>query len=83
MGAERCSRRCPALLNISVRNNSDQLIIFVYIQKVEEKAEELGLGKVVSVVGRFWALDREQNWDRVEKCYRQLVYGEGRAVVEG
>jgi len=49
----------------------------IYIQKVEEKAQELGLGKVVSVVGRFWALDREENWDRVEKCYRQLVYGQG------
>jgi 2,3-bisphosphoglycerate-independent phosphoglycerate mutase len=52
----------------------------IYIQKVEEKAEELGLGQVVSVIGRFWALDREENWDRVERCYRQLVYGEGTPV---
>jgi 2,3-bisphosphoglycerate-independent phosphoglycerate mutase len=55
----------------------------VYIQKVEEEARNLGLGQVVSVIGRFWALDREENWDRVEKCYRQLVYGEGRAVPVG
>jgi len=52
----------------------------IYIQKVEEKAHELSLGQVVSVIGRFWALDREENWDRVEKCYRQLVYGEGTPV---
>jgi 2,3-bisphosphoglycerate-independent phosphoglycerate mutase len=52
----------------------------IYIQKVEEKAEELGLGRVVSIIGRYWALDREENWDRVERCYRQLVYGEGKAV---
>jgi 2,3-bisphosphoglycerate-independent phosphoglycerate mutase len=52
----------------------------IYIQKVEEKTEELGLGQVVSVIGRYWALDREENWDRVEKCYRQLVYGEGSPV---
>ena len=52
----------------------------IYIQKVEEKAEELGLGQVVSVIGRYWALDREENWDRVARCYRQLVHGEGKAV---
>jgi 2,3-bisphosphoglycerate-independent phosphoglycerate mutase len=52
----------------------------IYIQKVEEKTRELGLGRVVSVIGRFWALDREENWDRVEKCYRQLVYGQGTPV---
>jgi len=52
----------------------------VYVEKVEEETRRLGLGQVVSVIGRFWALDREENWDRVAKCYRQLVYGEGRAV---
>jgi 2,3-bisphosphoglycerate-independent phosphoglycerate mutase len=52
----------------------------IYIQKVEEKTEELELGQVVSVIGRYWALDREENWDRVARCYRQLVYGEGEAV---
>jgi 2,3-bisphosphoglycerate-independent phosphoglycerate mutase len=51
-----------------------------YVQTVEEAAYSLGLGKVVSVIGRFWALDREENWDRIEKTYRWLVYGEGRAV---
>jgi 2,3-bisphosphoglycerate-independent phosphoglycerate mutase len=38
----------------------------------------LGLGQVVTVMGRFWALDREKNWDRIEKAYRALVFGEGR-----
>jgi len=51
-----------------------------YIHTVEEAARRLGLGKVVSVIGRFWALDREENWDRIEKTYRWLVYGEGKAV---
>jgi len=58
----------------------DDVSRFGHIQKVEEKAQELGLGQVVSVIGRFWALDREENWDRVAKCYRQLVDGEGTAV---
>ncbi len=52
----------------------------IYIEKVEEETRRLGLGKVVTVMGRYWALDREENWDRVEKAYRALVYGDGRRV---
>ncbi len=51
-----------------------------YVRKVEEMCQRLSLGKVVTVMGRFWALDREENWDRVEKAYRALVYGEGTRV---
>jgi 2,3-bisphosphoglycerate-independent phosphoglycerate mutase len=51
-----------------------------YIGKVEAETEELGLGEVVTVIGRYWALDREYNWDRVEKTYRALVEGEGTEV---
>jgi len=53
-----------------------------YIESVEEAVDRLGLGEEVSVIGRFWALDREENWDRIEKTYRWLVHGEGRAVRE-
>jgi 2,3-bisphosphoglycerate-independent phosphoglycerate mutase len=52
-----------------------------YIQDVEDKCERLGLGQVVSVIGRHWALDREERWERVEKAYRLLVYGDGVKVV--
>lgn len=51
-----------------------------YVDDVERDATELGIGHVVTVIGRHWALDREENWDRVEKTYRALVYGEGRKV---
>ncbi len=53
-----------------------------YIRMVEKKAQELGVGKVVSVIGRYWSMDREENWDRIEKTYRMLLYGEGRPVKE-
>jgi len=49
----------------------------IYIDKVARKCAELGVGKVVTVMGRFWALDREENWDRIEKTYRALVEGVG------
>jgi len=38
------------------------------------------LGRVVTVLGRYWSLDREENWDRIEKAYRAMVFGDGRAV---
>jgi len=48
-----------------------------YIQDVEQRARETGIGRVVTVMGRFWALDREENWDRVAKAYNALVLGRG------
>ncbi|UCE42710.1 MAG: alkaline phosphatase family protein [Candidatus Aminicenantes bacterium] len=52
----------------------------IYVAKVSDMCRELGLGEVVTVIGRFWALDREFNWDRVEKTYRALIQGEGTPV---
>lgn len=53
----------------------------VYIQKIEDICRELSVGRVVTVMGRFWALDREENWDRVEKAYKALVMGSGKHVL--
>jgi 2,3-bisphosphoglycerate-independent phosphoglycerate mutase len=53
----------------------------IYINKIEEESARLGLGRVATVLGRYWALDREFNWDRIEKTYRALVYGEGQHVI--
>jgi 2,3-bisphosphoglycerate-independent phosphoglycerate mutase len=47
----------------------------VYVEKVEETARELGLGEVVTVMGRYWPLARENTPDRVERAYRVLVRG--------
>lgn len=53
----------------------------IYIEDVEQEMERLGVGVVASVIGRFWSLDREENWDRIEKSYRWLVEGKGRPIV--
>jgi 2,3-bisphosphoglycerate-independent phosphoglycerate mutase len=55
---------------------------FRYMEMLEIETRNLGVGKVVSVIGRYWALDREENWNRVQKAYRLLVYGEGKPVLE-
>jgi 2,3-bisphosphoglycerate-independent phosphoglycerate mutase len=52
----------------------------LYVQDIEIECEKLGVGQFASLIGRFWSLDREYNWDRIEKSYRWLVYGEGRPV---
>jgi len=52
----------------------------IYIEQVERETERLGVGQVATVIGRFWSLDREGNWDRIEKTYRLLVEGRGQPV---
>jgi len=54
-----------------------------HLEMIEKEMEKLNLGRVVSVIGRYWSLDREENWDRIEKTYQMLVYGEGKPVISG
>lgn len=54
-----------------------------YVKEIEELTKRLNTGKVVTVIGRHWVLDREENWDRVEKAYRTLVFGQGKRVIIG
>lgn len=49
-----------------------------FIRDVEAKMAELGVGRVASVIGRFYAMDRDNRWERVEQAYRMLVDGDGR-----
>ncbi len=48
-----------------------------YIQQVEAKCREIGVGRIASVCGRFWAMDRDNRWERVQKAYDMLT---GRAI---
>lgn len=44
-----------------------------YIKEIESKFEEIGLGKIATVSGRYWAMDRDLRWDRIEKVYNNLT----------
>ena len=44
-----------------------------FIKAIEEKCAELGIGKIASVCGRFWSMDRDKRWDRVQKAYNCLT----------
>lgn len=48
-----------------------------YIQKLEEKMQEKGVGKIASISGRFYAMDRDKRWQRVQKAYDAMVNGVG------
>ena len=54
-----------------------------YVEELEAKMKEIGVGEVATVMGRYYAMDRDNRWDRVEKAYRALVYGEGEQAVSG
>ena len=48
-----------------------------YITELESKMKEKGVGKIATISGRFYSMDRDKRWQRIEKAYRALVYGEG------
>ena len=48
-----------------------------YVEQLQTKIDEIGVGHIASLHGRYYAMDRDTNWDRVEKSYAALVYGEG------
>ena len=48
-----------------------------YIEALQAKIAEVGVGRIATVQGRYYAMDRDKRWDRVEKAYRAMVYGEG------
>ena len=48
-----------------------------YIKATEEKMKEYGVGEFATISGRYYSMDRDNRWERVEKCYRAMVYGEG------
>ncbi len=51
-----------------------------YVKDIERRAAEIETGRVVSVIGRYWSMDREENWDRIQKTYDLLVFGKGKPV---
>ncbi len=48
-----------------------------YVAETVAKLDEIGVGKVATVMGRYYAMDRDNRWERVSKAYAAMVYGEG------
>ena len=54
-----------------------------YIEELQAKIDEIGIGQIATVSGRYYAMDRDKRWERTEKAYRALVLGEGRRATSG
>jgi 2,3-bisphosphoglycerate-independent phosphoglycerate mutase len=52
-----------------------------FVRELEREMQVIGVGKVASVCGRYYAMDRDNNWDRIEKAYDMLTLGEGKKCV--
>lgn len=80
-----------ALLNLAKKENLERVYIHAfldgrdvapdsavgYIEELQEKIKEIGVGHIATVQGRYYAMDRDKRWERTEKSYRAMVYGEG------
>lgn len=53
-----------------------------YLAQVEEKLKQAGLPRIATISGRYYAMDRDQRWDRVEKAYNCLISGEGNSAAD-
>ncbi len=79
-----------ALLELAKRNGLDKVYVHClmdgrdvpptsgkdYIAELYEKMAEIGVGKIATVMGRYYAMDREKRFERVEKAYRAMVYAD-------
>lgn len=54
-----------------------------FVKEAMDKMEEIGVGEVATVMGRYYVMDRDNRWDRVEKAYNALVLGEGETAACG
>ncbi|MDD2533490.1 MAG: 2,3-bisphosphoglycerate-independent phosphoglycerate mutase [Eubacteriales bacterium] len=53
-----------------------------YTEQLEAELQKIGVGQIASIMGRYYAMDRDNRWDRVEKAYRAMVMGEGNQATD-
>ncbi len=80
-----------ALLKMAKREKLDRVVVHAFmdgrdtpptsgkgfLEELEAKMKELGVGEIGSVIGRYYAMDRDKRWERLEKAYRALTDGTG------
>ncbi len=80
-----------ALLELSKKEGLEQVYVHAFLdgrdvapdsgvgflEQLQAKIAEVGVGTLATVQGRYYAMDRDKRWDRVEKSYRAMVYGDG------
>lgn len=83
-----------ALLELCHNQKFDRVFIHVFtdgrdsaptsgtdsIMELERRMENYKIGRIATISGRYWAMDRNNNWDRIEKAYNAMAQGEGKAI---
>lgn len=86
-----------ALLELAKRNGLEEVYVHAfldgrdtapnsgvgYMKDLVDIMDEIRVGKVASVMGRYYVMDRDNRWERVEKGYRAMVYGQGEFATDG
>ena len=86
-----------ALLELAKKNGLDKVYVHCFLdgrdtaptsgkgfaEELVAKMKEIGVGQIASVMGRYYVMDRDNRWDRVEAAYRAMVYGEGNKAADG
>lgn len=90
-GVHSHNKHLYGLLELAKKNNIEKVFVHCfldgrdvppssgadYVSALVEKMREIGVGKIASVMGRYYAMDRDNRWERVEKAYDAIVLGEG------
>jgi 2,3-bisphosphoglycerate-independent phosphoglycerate mutase len=90
-GVHSLNTHLYALLELARREGLDEVFVHClmdgrdtspksgadYLAQLEEEIDRIGVGRIATVIGRFYAMDRDNRWERVEKAYAAMVRGEG------
>ena len=90
-GVHSHSEHISALVELAKRSGVERLYVHCildgrdvppksgidFVKKLSEHLDDAGLGSIATVMGRYYAMDRDNRWDRVEKAYAAMVRGEG------
>jgi len=88
-GVHSHERHIEALLELAAKKNASKVYVHAfldgrdtppksakkYLEKIEDKIKQVKCGKIASIVGRFYAMDRDRRWERIEKTYDLLTSG--------
>ena len=95
-GVHSHNTHLSALLRMAKENDLEQVFVHVFLDgrdtpptsgveftaQLEEKMREIGVGTIATVMGRYYAMDRDKRWDRIQQAYDAMVLGKGNTAAD-
>lgn len=95
-GVHSHNTHLSALLRMAKKNDLEQVFVHVFLDgrdtpptsgveftaQLEEKMREIGVGTIATVMGRYYAMDRDKRWDRIQQAYDAMVLGKGNTAAD-